>query len=97
MTRSPASGTNAPTTNRKIRAADGRDALSKVRVIQWTTGKVGRLALRGILDDPRLELVGVFAWSDDKRGVDAGRLCGRPDCGAPATNDIDALIALELR
>ena len=38
--------------------------MEKVRVIQWTTGKVGRLALRGILDDPRLELVGVFAWSD---------------------------------
>jgi hypothetical protein len=94
MTRSPASGTNNPTTNRKIRAADGRDALAKVRVIQWTTGKVGRLSLRGILDDPRLELVGVFAWSDDKRGVDAGTLCGRPDCGVLATNNVDELIGL---
>ena len=25
-----------------------------MRGIQWTTGKVGKLSLRGILDDPRL-------------------------------------------
>lgn len=68
--------------------------MDKLRVIQWTTGKVGKLSLRGILDDARLELVGVYAHSDDKVGVDAGKLCGRPDCGVLATNDIDALIAL---
>ncbi|TCM20740.1 hypothetical protein EDF56_102403 [Novosphingobium sp. PhB165] len=68
--------------------------METMRVIQWTTGKVGKLALRGILDDPRLELAGVFAYSDEKRGVDAGTLCGRPECGVLATNDIDALIAL---
>jgi len=68
--------------------------VEKLRVIQWTTGKVGRLALRGILDDPRLELAGVYAYSDDKAGVDAGELCGRPACGISATNDIDALLAL---
>ncbi|NKY44473.1 hypothetical protein HGB45_13785 [Nocardia cerradoensis] len=66
-----------------------------VRVIQWTTGKVGKLSLRGILDDPRLELAGVYAYSDDKVGVDAGRLCGRPDTGVLATADIDALLALD--
>ena len=49
-----------------------------LKVIQWTTGKVGTLALRAILDDPRLELVGVYAYSDSKSGVDAGQLCGRP-------------------
>ena len=68
--------------------------MSRLRVIQWTTGKVGKLALRGILDDPRLELAGVYAYSADKAGTDAGKLCGRPDCGVKATNDIDALIAL---
>jgi len=65
-----------------------------VRVIQWTTGKVGKLSLRGILDDPRLELAGVYAYSEQKAGVDAGQLCGRPDTGIAATTDIDALIAL---
>lgn len=69
--------------------------MDRTRVIQWTTGKVGKLALRAILDDPRLELVGVFAYSDDKVGVDAGTLCGRPECGVAATNDVEALVALD--
>ena len=68
--------------------------METTKVIQWTTGKVGKLALRGILDDPRLELVGVYAYSDDKVGVDAGTLCGRPECGVTATNDIEVLVAL---
>jgi hypothetical protein len=65
-----------------------------LRVIQWTTGKVGKLSLRAILDDPRLELAGVYAYSADKAGVDAGKLCGRPDCGVLSTSDIDVLLAL---
>jgi 2,4-diaminopentanoate dehydrogenase len=69
--------------------------MSKLRVIQWTTGKVGKLSLRAILDDPRLELVGVYAYSADKCGVDAGKLCARPNCGVVATNDIESLIALK--
>ena len=40
--------------------------MKQLRVIQWTTGKVGKLSLRGVLDDPRLELVGVYAYSDEK-------------------------------
>src|SRR6195952_1918077 len=69
--------------------------MSTLRVIQWTTGKVGKLSLRGILEDPRLELVGVYAYSGEKAGTDAGPLCGRPDTGILATTDIDALIALK--
>lgn len=68
--------------------------MDKLRVIQWTTGKVGKHSLRAILDDPRLELVGCYAWSDAKKGVDSGELCGRPATDIAATNDIDALIAL---
>jgi len=68
--------------------------MNKLRVIQWTTGKVGTLSTRGILDDPRLELVGVYGNSDEKAGTDAGTLCGRPQTGVQATTDIDALIAL---
>lgn len=69
--------------------------MEKLRVIQWNTGKVGKLSLRAILDDPRLELAGVFAHSPDKAGKDAGQLCGRPDTGVLATSDIDALLALK--
>ena len=68
--------------------------MGKLRVIQWTTGKVGTLSLRGILDDPRLELAGVYAYSADKAGTDAGTLCGRPETGVLATGDIDELVAL---
>jgi len=68
--------------------------MDRLRVIQWTTGKVGKHSLRAILDDPRLELVGVHAYSAEKAGVDAGTLCGRPECGVKATADVDALIAL---
>lgn len=69
--------------------------MNRLKVIQWTTGKVGKLALRGILDDPRLQLAGVYAYSEDKNGTDAGELCGRGPCGVKASNDIDALIALD--
>ena len=67
--------------------------METLKVIVWTTGKVGRHALRAVLDDPRLELVGVYAHSAAKAGQDAGALCGRPDCGITATSDIDALLA----
>ncbi|MET0704007.1 MAG: dihydrodipicolinate reductase [Mycobacterium sp.] len=58
------------------------------RVVQWTTGAVGRESLRGILDHPDLELVGVRAYSTDKHGVDAGRLVDREPVGVLAKTDI---------
>jgi hypothetical protein len=69
--------------------------MAAMRVVQWTTGIVGSTALRAILDDPQLELVGVFAHSADKVGRDAGALAGRPDAGITATDDVAALLALK--
>jgi hypothetical protein len=66
-----------------------------VRVVQWTTGIVGASALRAILDDDRLELVGVFAHGAEKVGQDAGTLAGRPPTGVRATDDVDTLIGLK--
>jgi 2,4-diaminopentanoate dehydrogenase len=66
----------------------------RLRVVQWTTGIVGRSALRAILDDARLELVGVYAHSSDKVGVDAGTIVGHAPVGVVATNDVDALLGL---
>jgi hypothetical protein len=66
----------------------------KLRVIQWNTGKVGKHCICAVLDDPRLELVGAYAYSASKVGQDAGVLAGRPACGVVATDDVDALIAL---
>ncbi|MDQ1382473.1 MAG: hypothetical protein QOJ71_3192 [Actinomycetota bacterium] len=65
------------------------------RVIQWSTGNVGTAALRCIIRHPDLELVGVWVHSADKAGRDAGELCGLPPTGVLATNDVDALLALD--
>jgi hypothetical protein len=65
------------------------------RVIQWATGAVGGAQLQEIIDDPELELVGLFVYSPDKVGVDAGVLVGREPVGVLATDDRDAIIALD--
>jgi hypothetical protein len=67
----------------------------RLRVVQWTTGKTGSAAVRGIVGHPGLELVGCFAWSPDKVGRDVGELCGLDSIGITATDDVDALLALE--
>ena len=46
------------------------------RVIQWATGIVGKDAIEGVLAHPELELVGVWVYSADKVGRDAGEICG---------------------
>ncbi|OBJ62786.1 dihydrodipicolinate reductase [Mycobacterium sp. 1423905.2] len=65
------------------------------RVVQWTTGNVGKSSLQSITDNPLLELVGCYAWSSDKAGRDAGELCGLPPLGVTATNDAEELLALK--
>jgi hypothetical protein len=66
------------------------------RVIQWGTGNVGFHSLRHIIRHPDLELVGVHAHSPDKLGKDAASLCGLSEStGVLATNDVDALLALD--
>src|SRR5690606_20130956 len=65
------------------------------RVVQWTTGNVGKSSVAAIAGNPTLELVGCYAWSDDKVGRDAGELAGIEPGGVTATNDVDALLALK--
>ncbi|HKJ25634.1 MAG TPA: diacylglycerol kinase, partial [Myxococcota bacterium] len=62
------------------------------RVVQWSTGNVGRYALRAILDHPELELAGLWVHSEKKAGRDAGELAGLGPAGIAATNDADALL-----
>ena len=64
------------------------------RVVQWTTGNVGKSSVRAIAASPALELVGCYAWSPDKVGRDVGVLCGIDPLGVAATDDVDALLAL---
>jgi hypothetical protein len=62
-------------------------------VVQWTTGNVGKQSVQAIMRRPDLELVGCYAWSQEKVGRDVGELCGIDPVGVAATNDIDALLA----
>ncbi|WP_182523888.1 dihydrodipicolinate reductase [Nocardioides dongkuii] len=65
------------------------------RVIQFSTGNVGRESLRMLIERPDLELVGVHASSPGKVGQDAATLAGLAEpTGVLATDDRDALVAL---
>lgn len=66
-----------------------------LRVIQFSTGNVGRHSLRHVIEHPDLELVGVHASSPGKIGHDAAELCGLSQAtGVIATDDVDALVNL---
>jgi hypothetical protein len=65
------------------------------RVVQWTTGNVGKSSVQAVAANPTFELVGCYAWSPEKVGRDVGELCGIDPLGVAATDDVDALLALQ--
>ncbi len=68
--------------------------MSRRRVVQWATGNIGLRSLQAVIEHPQLELVGLFVYSPDKVGRDAGELCGLPSVGVLATNNPDEIVAL---
>ena len=72
----------------------GPEKSGRCRVVHVGTGLTGKEALRAIIDDPALELVGVKVSTPEKAGVDAGRLCGGADVGISATDNLDEVLAL---
>ncbi|HEY6532586.1 MAG TPA: hypothetical protein VIY72_09790 [Acidimicrobiales bacterium] len=66
-----------------------------LRVVVWGTGGIGSIAIPAIQRRPGLELVGVWVHSEAKVGQDAGELANGEPIGLAATNDADALMALE--
>lgn len=65
-----------------------------IRVALIGPGNCGSLALRQLINDPRFDLTGVWVFSDDKVGRDAGELAGLDvTTGVTAGNDLDAIIA----
>jgi len=64
------------------------------RVVQWSTGGVGAIAVRMLAERPDLELAGVWVHDPKKVGRDAGELAGLPPLGLAATSDRAALLAL---
>jgi 2,4-diaminopentanoate dehydrogenase len=65
------------------------------RVVQWAAGRMGKKAIRAVVDHPSLELVGLYVHSPDKEGKDAGVLAGIEPLGVLATRSIDDVVALE--
>ena len=66
------------------------------RVVVWGTGAIGIWGLRGLIDHPEYELVGLHAWAPDKVGRDAGEIAGLDvKTGVIATDDPAKLIALK--
>jgi 4-hydroxy-tetrahydrodipicolinate reductase len=67
---------------------------SRHRVIQWATGNTGQRALREVIRDRSLDLVGVLVYDSAKDGVDAGELCGVGRTGVLATSDREGVLKL---
>jgi 2,4-diaminopentanoate dehydrogenase len=65
------------------------------RVVQWATGNIGTKSLRAVIEHPQFDLVGLYVYSEDKVGRDAGDLCGAPGTGVAATRDIEEIVALD--
>ncbi len=65
------------------------------RVIQWATGTVGSAALKYFIENPVIELVGVYVTNPEKVGKDAGDLVGLPKTGVLATGDVEAILAMD--
>jgi hypothetical protein len=64
-------------------------------VVQWTTGKTGSAAVRGMIGHPGLSVVGCYAFSSEKVGRDVGVLCGMAPLGVTATDQVAALLRLQ--
>jgi hypothetical protein len=65
------------------------------RVAVWSTGGIGSIAIHAIHERANFELVGVWVHNPQKVGRDAGELAGGKPIGVTATNDFDALVALQ--
>jgi hypothetical protein len=66
-----------------------------ITVVHCGTGYTGTHALRSLLTDPRVRLVGQLVSTPAKAGVDSGELCGRAPVGVQATQDLASLLALK--
>jgi 2,4-diaminopentanoate dehydrogenase len=63
-------------------------------VIQYSTGNVGKHALRGIIERPDFELVGVRVFDPAKVGLDAGQLVDTKPTGVFAVGDFEEILSM---
>ena len=71
------------------------DRTGPYKVVQWATGNIGARSLRGVVEHPDMTLTGLFVYSPEKEGRDAGELCGLRPTGVVATGDIEDIIGLD--
>tara|TARA_B100000519_G_C14255930_1_gene445037 strand:+ start:3407 stop:4480 length:1074 start_codon:yes stop_codon:yes gene_type:complete len=62
-------------------------------VVVWGTGNVGRPAIRSVVANQDLNLVGVLVSNPEKVGQDAGDLAGIEKTGIIATDNLDEALA----
>lgn len=65
------------------------------RIIQWSSGSVGKHAIATVAQRRGLKLVGLYVYNPDKVGLDAGEIAGIDKLGVKATNDRDKLLQLD--
>lgn len=66
-----------------------------IRVVQWGSGNVGRQAIAAVAARADMELVGLAVTNPDKVGSDAGDIAGIAPLGVLATDDVDAIVAMD--
>jgi hypothetical protein len=69
--------------------------MDKIKVIQWYTGEIARHQIRVLADCPSMELVGAFVFHPEKAGLDAGVIAGIDPLGVIATDDMEAILAVD--
>ncbi|MCX2980488.1 dihydrodipicolinate reductase [Halieaceae bacterium IMCC14734] len=65
------------------------------RVIQWSSGNVGKAIIRSIARRQEIELVGLYVYSQEKSGTDAGEIAGIAPLGILATDSVEDLLAID--
>jgi hypothetical protein len=80
--------------NGTLRRHGEQDGIMAYTVIQWGSGNVGAQAIAAIAKRTDLKLKGLFVYSEDKVGRDAGDIAGIGPTGVKATNDIDKILNL---
>lgn len=73
----------------------GLNMSKPMRVVIWSTGSIGKIAIKSLMERPDIEIVGVWVHSEQKAGRDVGEIMGEGPIGIKATRDVDALIALK--
>jgi hypothetical protein len=65
------------------------------KVIQWSSGNVGKNAICAVAQRQDFSLVGLYVYTPEKVGVDAGEVAGIEKLGVKATNDKNQLLQMD--